>query len=83
MNTAINPVKVPDGYLQDSTLRAGDIIVLKDEVLVFQGGRLPYSRSDFTSLQRSRLPSSERERVAEITGLKPVIAPKILTTAAR
>jgi hypothetical protein len=79
----MDPAKVPDWYLQDSTLRSGDIIVLKGEVLVFQGGRLPHARADFSSLQQSRLPQKERERIAELTGLKPVSAPTIITTAAR
>lgn len=83
VNTAINPAKVPDWYLQDPTLRAGDIIVLRGEVIVFQGGRLPYTRSDFSSLQQSRLSKTEREQIAVATGLKHLAPAKALTTAAR
>jgi hypothetical protein len=68
----IDPVAVPDWHLQDPTLRRGDIVVLKDEVLVFKGGRLPFSRENFASLSESDLPKDERERLAHMAGLKPV-----------
>ena len=70
----INPVGNPEWYLQDATLRAGDIIVLEKEVLVFRGGRMPFSRANFASLSQSDLPKEERNRLAYMTGLKPVLS---------
>ncbi|QZO01878.1 hypothetical protein [Chenggangzhangella methanolivorans] len=34
----IDPAKNPNWYLEDPTLRRGDILVLSDRVLVFKGG---------------------------------------------
>lgn len=59
-NTAIDPVKVPNWYLQDPTLRRGDIVVLKTGVLVFNGSDGDTAnRSDFSSLKQSRLVSAK------------------------
>jgi hypothetical protein len=80
--TPIDPVKVPDWYLQDPTLKRGDIVVLKGEVLVFRGGRLPFSRENFASLSESDLPKAERERLAYMTGLKPVLPTRTAVASA-
>ena len=66
---ALDPTKNATWYLQDPTLRRGDIVVLKGEVLVFQGGRLPYSREDFASLETSKLSKDDRERIGQMAGL--------------
>ncbi|NNM72410.1 hypothetical protein [Enterovirga aerilata] len=72
----LDPAKNPNWYLEDPTLRRGDIVVLAGEVLVFEGsGRGPHAREDFTSLDRSRLSKAERERVGAMAGLPPVPAP--------
>ena len=71
-DTAIDPSAHPDWYLDDPTLRRGDIVVLDGQVLVFKGGRPPYGPDSFTSLRRSRLLSAaERETVAAMAGLRP------------
>jgi hypothetical protein len=44
-------------YLKDETLKKGDIIVLKDRVVVFDGGARDYS--SFASFQTSRLLSAK------------------------
>jgi hypothetical protein len=78
----IDPVQTPDWHLQDPTLRRGDIVVLKDQVLVFKGGRMPFSRADFASLSESDLPAEERERLSHMAGLKPVPAPRTTVASA-
>jgi hypothetical protein len=65
----LDPTSNPNWYLEDPTLRAGDVVVLKGEVLVFQGGRVPYAREDFTSLDRSKLSKDERARIGAMAGL--------------
>jgi hypothetical protein len=68
----IDPVKNPDWYLDDPTLRRGDIVVLKGEVLVYQGsGRSPHAREDFTALDASALSAAERDRIAAMARLRP------------
>ena len=69
----IDPAQNKNWYLQDPTLRAGDIVVLTNEVLVFKGGRMPFSRDNFASLAESDLPKDERERLAHMAGLKPIV----------
>jgi hypothetical protein len=78
----IDPAGNPDWYLQDPTLRTGDIVVLDKEVLVFRGGRMPFSRANFASLSQSDLPKEERERLAYMTGLKPVLLPRTSVASA-
>lgn len=65
----IDPEKTPDWYLSDPTLRLGDVVVLKGEVLVFQGGRLPYSRDDFAPLGQSRLPGADKRKIRDMAGI--------------
>jgi hypothetical protein len=72
----IDPAQNPEWHLQDPTLRRGDIVVLETEVLVFQGGRMPFSRANFSSLQESDLPKDERDRLSHMAGLKPVSPPR-------
>jgi hypothetical protein len=66
---ALNPATNPNWYLEDPTLKLGDIVVLKGEVLVFEGGRLPYTRADFSSLSESRLSKSDRDKLAAMARL--------------
>lgn len=66
----MDPDKNPTWYLVDPTLRIGDIVVIKGEVLVFQGGRVPYSRDAFTTLGRSRLTESEKLKVRAMSGVR-------------
>lgn len=47
----------PFWYLKDETLKKGDIIVLKDRVVVFDGGVRDYA--NFASFQTSRLLSAK------------------------
>ena len=72
---SIDPVKVPTWYLQDPTLRRGDIVVVKSGAFVFGGGaRGAASSDDFTALQNSKLVSSgERQRLQAMVG-KPASA---------
>jgi hypothetical protein len=70
-NTAIDPVQHPNWYLEDPTLRRGDIVVLPGGVLVYEGGRGPAQRDDFSSLSRSRLVSkTERQKIGAMVGPK-------------
>jgi hypothetical protein len=73
---AIDPVKVPTWYLEDPTLRRGDIVVLPGQVLVFEGDRGGDRRiEDFASLDESRLISnSERQRLQAMAGLPATAA---------
>ena len=69
---SLNPTENPSWYLDDPTLRRGDIVVLKGEVLVYEGsvsGR--HSREEFSSLERSRLPSAEKQKLREMAGVLP------------
>ncbi|HEV7328816.1 MAG TPA: hypothetical protein VGN91_27465 [Bosea sp. (in: a-proteobacteria)] len=47
----------PFWYLKDETLKKGDIVVLKDRVVVFDGGARDYA--NFASFQTSKLLSSK------------------------
>ncbi|CAD5265913.1 conserved exported hypothetical protein [Bosea sp. 62] len=47
----------PFWYLRDETLKKGDIVVLKDRVVVFDGGARAYA--NFASFQTSRLLSAK------------------------
>lgn len=44
----------PHWYLKDTTLRRGDIVVLKNRVLVFQGDARGISLSSFQDLKRTK-----------------------------
>lgn len=57
-------------YLEDPTLRRGDIVVTHADVLVFEGRAGQNHRaSDFTALSRSRLVSkATQQRVSAATG---------------
>lgn len=64
----IDPVAHPDWYLIDPTLRAGDIVVLPQKVLVYNGRRDQRRLADFDELDRSRsLSSRTRERIRALT----------------
>lgn len=69
----LDPAKNASWYLQDPTLRPGDIVVLKGEVLVFEGGRGgPRGREDFASLEQSRLSPTEKQQLREMAGVQPL-----------
>ncbi|MGO4667684.1 hypothetical protein AB4Z40_04805 [Bosea sp. 2YAB26] len=57
-------------YLDDPTLRRGDIVVTRSDVLVFEGrASQNHSASDFTALGKSRLVSrSTQQRVEAAAG---------------
>lgn len=77
----IDPAKNPRWYLEDATLRKGDILVLGDRVVVFTGGELGAPKS-YVSLSRTKLLTpKERERVAAMTGNRAETAPLIAQTA--
>lgn len=66
---AIDPVKNPNWYLEDPTLRRGDVVVLKGQILVYDGGRKVGSREAFTALKDSRILSKgERDRIEQMAG---------------
>ncbi|MGA0596169.1 hypothetical protein [Enterovirga sp. CN4-39] len=68
----LDPAKNPNWYLDDPTLRPGDIVVLKDQVLVFEGAHSArHAREDFTSLEKSRLSKAERERLRAMARISP------------
>ena len=79
-NTAIDPKANPDWYLQDPTLRRGDIVVLPGQVLVFGGSKGPASPEEYTALPDSKLVSkAERERIGAMARL-PAAAPAAATS---
>lgn len=67
----IDPVTNPNWYLDDPTLRKGDILVLPGRVLVFAGGKVGDPLS-YVALERTRLlTKSERRKVAAMTRVDP------------
>lgn len=81
---SIDPVKHPNWYLEDPTLRRGDIVVLKGQVLVYDGARGPVTRAAFTALDKSPLISkSERTRIGKMadTSGAPLVEPAQKPTA--
>jgi hypothetical protein len=69
----VDPATNPNWFLDDPTLRPGDIVVIKGKVLVFEGsGPAPHAREEFTSLEGSKLSREERERISAMAGLPPV-----------
>ena len=73
-------------YLDDPTLRRGDIVVTRSDVLVFEGrASQNHSASDFTALGKSRLVSrSTQQRVeAAAGGRKFAEEPSLRTVAQR
>ncbi len=66
--TPIDPVSDPEWFLNDPTLRKGDIIVLADKVLVFNGGRDHSRARDFSDFLNSPLVSKvDREKIRTLT----------------
>lgn len=64
----IDPDKNPNWHLEDPTLRKGDILVLRDRVVVFTGGPLGAPKS-YVALSRTKLlTKQERLQVAAMTG---------------
>lgn len=64
----IDPARNPNWWLEDPTLRKGDILVLTDRVLVFTGGPLGAPKS-YAALEKTKLLSrKERLQVAMMTG---------------
>lgn len=81
---SIDPVKNPNWHLEDPTLRPGDIVVLKGQVLVLEGGHKPRMREDFTLLEKSRYFSAkERELIQRSAGIVPGKAPDPKTPPAK
>lgn len=75
VNKSIDPRKHPNWYLEDPTLRRGDIVVLPTGVMVYQGGARPQTKEDFAKLGDSRLVSKkERDRIQEMVGPPTVTA---------
>ena len=73
-------------YLDDPTLRRGDIVVTHADVLVFEGrAGQSHRASDFTALSRSRLVSkATQQRVGAAAGSHtPVLPAGVRTMAAR
>lgn len=67
---SIDPVKNPQWYLDDPTMRRGDIVVLRGRVLVYEGSH--HAPEDFTILNRSRLVSArEKERISRMARKGP------------
>lgn len=66
--TPMDPVKDPNWFLSDPTLRKGDVVVLPGKVVVFNGNRGERRRSDFEDLLRTQLVSlKERSRIKAFT----------------
>ncbi|MFD1332434.1 hypothetical protein ACFQ4O_10530 [Methylopila musalis] len=68
----IDPERTPDWHLVDPTLRRGDVLFLKDRVVVFMGGEpsapgayMPVSQTRlFTARERRLFASMARDRAA-------------------
>lgn len=74
---SIDPVKNPNWYLEDPTLRRGDIVVLKGQVLVFDGGRVPVTPAAYTALNKSPLLSKgEKTRIEQMADTSGPAAPE-------
>lgn len=69
----LNPETDPYWYLNDPTLRAGDIVVTRSNVLVFEGtAGKSHQMSDFTSLGRSSAVSkTTRQRAMAVLANRP------------
>jgi len=73
LNAQIDPVLDPNWYLSDPTLRRGDMVVLEDKVLVYDGPaeKGPHMRTQFADLRSSTVvPNETKKLVIEMTGLK-------------
>jgi hypothetical protein len=73
LNAQIDPVVDPDWYLHDPTLRRGDMVVLENKVLVYDGPakKGPHMRAEFADLRSSTvLPSETKQLVIQMTGLR-------------
>ena len=69
---SMNPEAIPDWHLKDTTLRAGDILILKSGPVVFEGfstGR--HVQTEFASLDQTRLlsRSGQREILKMVAGI--------------
>lgn len=64
----LNPATNPDWYLQDPTLRPGDLVVLKGGIVMFAGEReASHMPSDFRPLDQDRtLSKDERQTLGRI-----------------
>jgi hypothetical protein len=74
LNAQIDPLTDPNWYLNDPTLRRGDIVVLERRVLVYEGRTQngPHARAEFADLRTSAfVPSDTRKLVIQMTGLMP------------
>lgn len=66
----IDPKTNPNWHLIDPTLRKGDVVVLKGQILVFDGGSAPATRDSFATLKESRhLSATERQQIEKIAAL--------------
>lgn len=66
----IDPKANPNWHLIDPTLKRGDVVVLKGQVLVYEGGGTPTTRDSFTALGLSKhLSKTERQEVEKIAAL--------------
>lgn len=75
VNTSIDPRLHPNWYLEDPTLRRGDIVVLPAGVMVYKGGPRPQTREDFAKLSETSLVSKkERIRIQQMAGPPAVSA---------
>lgn len=75
VNKSIDPRQHPNWFLEDPTLRRGDIVVLPTGAMVYQGGSRPQMKEDFAKLGESRLLSKkERERIGDMVGPPTVTA---------
>lgn len=75
VNRSIDPRLHPNWYLEDPTLRRGDVIVLPTGVMVYKGGPRPQTREDFVKLSETSLVSKkERIRIEQMAGPPAVSA---------
>jgi hypothetical protein len=73
LNAQIDPAMDPNWYLSDPTLRRGDMVVLENKVLVYDGPPEtgPHMRARFADLQSSAVVSNETKKlVIQMTGLR-------------
>jgi hypothetical protein len=64
----LNPATNPDWYLEDPTLRRGDLVVLKTGIMVFEGQREPaHEAADFRPVDEDRrLSKADRQSLGKV-----------------
>lgn len=65
----LNPANNPSWYLEDPTLRAGDIVVMKSGIMVYAGGKSAvHQERDFQPIAKAdSISPAERENIGKVS----------------